>query len=210
MPNPIKVLIIDDHHLFVEGVKTILYELPDFEVCGQVFMAKNIDNAIQTLTPDLILLDINLHGENGIEIGARILKQWPVKIIILTMYNQPKIMEEVQKFGFHGYLLKDSTKEEIIEGIREVSNGRNFFDNKVSDRSSNSLPYNDDFARKLNLTFREVELIRLLKQGLRNEEIARRLNLSVFTIKTHRKNIHYKLGINSVAELIYFANQNGI
>lgn len=89
MPNPIKVLIIDDHHLFSEGVKSLLSELPEYEVCGQVFKAKDIDNAIQVFQPTLLLLDVNIHGENGIEIGSRILQHWPVKIIILTMYNQP-------------------------------------------------------------------------------------------------------------------------
>ena len=209
MPNPIKVLIIDDHQLFNEGVKALLSELPEYEVCGQVFKVKDIDNAIQTLQPSLILLDVNLHGENGIDIGTRILQHWPVKIIILTMYNQPKLMEEAQKAGFHGYMLKDSTKEEILHGIQTVMKGKTFFDNKIGNFQQTE-PFNDDFARKLNLTFREVELIRLLKLGLTNEEIAQKLYLSVFTIKTHRKNIHYKLGINNLAELIHFANQNGL
>ncbi|MBD2701646.1 response regulator transcription factor [Spirosoma sp. BT702] len=207
-----KILLIDDHQLFNDGIRVLLSTQPDLVVCGQVFEEKDILFAVQKHTPELVLLDLNIQGRSGLEIGMQLMSSQPnLKVVILTMYNQPKLFEEALKAGFHGYMLKDSTTAELLEGIRAVIAGRKYYDPRLVKQLSPSIsPFKDDFALRANLTFRELEMIRLVREGLTSEEIADKLNLSLFTVKTHRRNIYYKLGIGNVAELIEFASRNGL
>lgn len=208
----IKILLVDDHHIFNDALKSLINEQPNLQVCGQVYQAKDVFLAIEQQRPQLLLLDINLQGSNGIDLGEKILFSFPdLKIIVLTMYNQPQLLEETKKTGLHGYLLKDTTTAKLLEGIQIVISGGTYFDTTVINPAHQTeSQFKDSFAQRLNLTFREVEIIKLIKIGLTNEQIAEKLNLSFFTVKTHRKNIHFKLGLNKVSELIEFAVQNGI
>ena len=207
-----RILLIDDHRLFNDGLKGLINEQPDLTVCGQVFQACDAHMAIHQNQPHLILLDVNLQGSNGIDLGKTIISSYSgVRILMLTMYNQPKLMDETRRAGLHGYLLKDSTTADLLRGIRAVLNGKTYFDTNVADPAA--LPddlFGDSFANRLNLTFREVEIIALIRAGLTNEQIAGQIHLSIETVKTHRKNIHFKLGINKATDLVRFAIQNGL
>lgn len=213
LTSQIKILLVDDHHIFNEGLKRLINEQSHYIVCGQVYQSKDIFHAIEHLRPHLILLDVNLKGINGLDIGKRIIKDYPdIKVIVLTMYNQSKLLEESRRIGLHGYLLKDATTSKLLNGIETVLNGKPYFDDAVTGAAAQADhdQFVDTFAQKLNLTFREIEIIRLIKNGYTNEQIADQLHLSFFTIKTHRKNIHFKLGLSKVTELIDFAVKNGI
>ena len=177
-----------------------------------MFQASEALPAIQRTSPDLILLDINLQGSNGIDLGKSIISSYPdVRVLMLTMYNQPKLVDETRRAGLHGYLLKDATTTDLLRVIRDVLGGETYFDtNATGPVPPPDDPFGDDFARRLNLTFREVEVIRLIKEGLSNEQVAERIHLSVETVKTHRKNIHFKLGISKVTDLIQFAIRHGL
>jgi DNA-binding NarL/FixJ family response regulator len=207
---PVKILLIDDHQLFNDGIRVLLSSQPDLDVCGQVFEEKDIFFSLRSLTPDLVLLDLNIQGRSGLEIGVQIMARQPqTKIVILTMYNQPKLLDEARKAGFHGYMLKESNTTELLEGIRTVIAGRKYYDSRlVAQLPLSTNTFQDDFALRANLTFREVEVIRLIREGLTSEQIAEQLNLSQYTVKTHRRNIYFKLSIGNVAELIEFANRN--
>ena len=211
-PNPARILLVDDHHLFNDGLKRLFDEQDDLVVCGQVFKADEVMAAISILTPHLILLDINLQGTNGIDLGKKILVDFPLgRVVMLTMYSQVKLLEETRKAGLHGYLLKDATTIELLRCVRAVLAGETFFDTHIMTASEVAQdPFGDDFARRLNLTFREVEIIRLIKNGFTNEQIADELHISAFTVKTHRKNIYFKVGVNNVVELIQFATRHGL
>ena len=163
-----------------------------------------------TLKPDLLLLDINMHGENSLGFAEGLLKAYGIKILIVTMYNQPKLLQEARKAGFHGYLLKDSGGEDIVRAVREIAVGGYYFDKKVFSGSALQGEDNDAFVQKQKLTFREKEIVKLIKTGLTNEEIAAELFLSVLTIKTHRKNIYFKLGVSNSVELMNFVSENGL
>ena len=210
--QPARILLIDDHRLFNDGLKSLLNEQPDLTVCGQVFGANDALPTIQRTNPHLVLLDVNLQGTNGIDLGKSILKHYPgIRVLMLTMYNQPKLLDEARQAGMHGYLLKDATTVDLLRGIRAVLDGNLYFDPGVTNAiQPTGDPFGDDFARRLNLTFREVEIISLIREGLSNEQIAGRLHLSIETVKTHRKNIHFKLGISKVTDLIQFAIQHGL
>lgn len=207
-----RILLVDDHHLFNDGLKRLFDEQEGILVCGQVFRADDVMTAIDDLKPHLILLDINLQNANGIDLGKKILVDFPlVRIIMLTMYNQIKLLEEVRKAGLHGYLQKDVTTIELLRCVQAVLAGQTFFDhNLLRPTEQVEDPFGDDFARRLNLTFREVEIIQLIKAGFTNEHIADNLHISAFTVKTHRKNIYFKLGVSNVVELIQFAAKHGL
>ena len=191
----------------------MLNEQPDLVVCGQVFQAVDALPLIHSTHPDIILLDANLQGISGIDLGKTILSNFPgIWVLILTMYNQPKLLDEARRVGLHGYMLKDATTSDLLHGIRTVLTGATYFDPVVAHAPQNAAhdPFSDDFARRLNLTFREVEVIALIREGLSNEQIAQRIHLSVETVKTHRKNIHVKLSISKAADLVRFAIEHGI
>jgi len=208
----IRILLVDDHRLFNDLLSNLLNEQPDLTVCGQVFQPTDVFSAIQRTNPHLILLDINLQGTNGIDLGRTIIHDFPhIRVLIVTMYDQPKLLDEARRIGLHGYLLKDATTAELLRGVRTVLAGSTYFDSSLRGRVSPGADhFNDAFAQRLNLTFREVEIIRLIKEGLNNDQIADRIHLSVETVKTHRKNIHFKLGISKVTDLIQFAMRHGI
>ncbi|MBO0953111.1 response regulator [Fibrella forsythiae] len=207
--KPTRLLLIDDHPVFNDGLKTLINNQSDMEVCGQVFAASDVLPAVQRLRPKLILLDVNLQGSNSIDLGRHVLTAYPdLSIILLTMYNEPRLLSDARQAGMQGYLLKDSTTETLMQAIRTVLAGGTCFDLgelKVQDGS-----FSDDFAKQQRLTFREIEIIRLVREGLSSEQIADKLYLSAQTVRKHRSNIYFKLNITKVAELIKFASQNGI
>lgn len=158
-PTPVfRILLIDDHRLFNDGLRALLNKQPDLTVCGQVFHACNALPTIQRSNPHLILLDINLHGSNGIDLSKAVINSYPaVRGMLLTMYNQPKLLDEAQRAGLHGYLLKDATTIELLGRIRDVLGGDMYFDTNVAAPSlTPNDPFSYPFAQLQNLTFREV------------------------------------------------------
>ena len=207
LTTKIKILLIDDHHLFNDGLKSLLRPETNIDIVGQVYEAKNVLHEIQRLLPELIFLDINLPDKNGIELAAEVLKNFPsVKIILLTMYSDSQIYKEALKTGVHGYILKNSSKQDLLSGIEAVINGKTFFDAKLNEKIEEAP--SDDLAKKFALTAREKEIIKWVKDGLDSYQIANKMFLSYHTIKTHRRNIHFKLGTSTTSELIKFANEN--
>jgi DNA-binding NarL/FixJ family response regulator len=202
-------MLIDDHQLFNDGLKSLLSSESEIEVIGQLFEARNVLFEIQKLSPHLLFLDINLPDQNGIELAKEIKRSFPnVKIIFLTMYSDTQIYKEALKIGVNGYILKNSSRQELLDGINAVMGGKNHFDSKINIESEPEKK--DDLAKKFALTEREIEIIRLIREGFDSYQIADKVNLSYLTIKTHRRNIHFKLGTSSTPELIKFANENGI
>ncbi len=209
LTKKIKILLIDDHQLFNDGLKSLLSTESEIEIVGQVFEGKNVLFEIQKLSPQLIFLDINLPDENGIELSKKVIKDFPsVKIILLTMYADFQMQKEAKKIGVHGYILKNTSKKELLHGISAVLEGKNCFDEKINKGVEDISK--DDLSKKLNLTEREKEIIKYIREGLDSYQIAEKVNLSYLTIKTHRRNIHFKIGTSTTSELIRFANENGI
>lgn len=211
MPQKTKILLVDDHHLFSDGLASLLQNEVDFEVIGQVFDGNHVLPTIAKQIPHLILLDANLPHRNGKELAEIILHDYKqTKVIILTMYDEKQLTKEFEKLGVDGFILKNSTKNELLSGIRSVLSGNRFFDPKLSSNQPQESFGNDEFIKKFSLTPREIEMIRLIRQGMSSQEIADSSHLSLMTVKTHRRNIHFKLKTESTADLIRFANQNGI
>jgi DNA-binding NarL/FixJ family response regulator len=203
-----KILLVDDHQLFNDGVKSLWSSEPNIEIVGQVFEAKSVLYEIQKLSPQLLFLDINLPDGNGIEFAKIIVKDLPqIKIILLTMYDDFTLLKEAKKIGVHVYILKNTSQKQLLQAVQEVMEGNTFFDESISKVLE---PTNrEEISKKYSLTEREIEIVGFVRDGLDSYQIADNMNLSYHTIKTHRRNIHFKIGTNTTPEMIRFANENG-
>ena len=206
-----KILIADDHQLFNDGMKMMLAAEETLQVVGQVFSGKDVLDAVHRMQPDVVLLDINMPHLNGLEVAEKLLKNYPnVRIIMLTMYSDRKFVEDCQRMGVPGYILKNSGVDEVLNAIETVLAGKRYYDPKLTKSTTPNQHADDSFQKQFQLTKREIEIISLVGQSFTNEEMAEKLFLSVATVKTHRNNINLKLGINKPADLVKFAVEHGL
>lgn len=211
METPTKILIADDHQLFNDGMKMMLSAEDNLQIVGQVFSGKDVLDAVHRLQPHVVLLDINMPHLNGLEAADKLLRNYPnVRIIMLTMYSDRKFVEDCQRLGVPGYILKNSGVDEVLNAIDTVLAGKRYYDPKLTKSTTSNQHADDSFQRQFQLTKREIEIIGLVGQSFTNDEIAEKLFLSVATVKTHRNNINLKLGINKPADLVKFAVEHGL
>ena len=207
----IRIMLADDHPLFIEGLSMMLRREPDFELCGLANNGREVLEMLPTTHPDLILLDINMPKMNGLETIKYIKQSYPnVKIVMLSGYFDDAIIKEAKAKGANGYLLKSSQKDELIQTIKMVYSGAVFTTPQPDEPTHGEFLQNDKFLAQFNLTKRERELIQLIKNGMTNQDIAQNLHLSVYTVETHRKNIMQKLKLNSPGALMKFIIENQI
>jgi DNA-binding NarL/FixJ family response regulator len=204
----IKVLIADDHHLMVDGIRSLLDDVEGIEIAGVANDGEETMVFVSRHPVDVILLDIQMPKLNGFQVAEQIKKKYPAtKILVLTMYDKPGFIRELLESGVDGYVLKNTGKDELVQGIRTVSKGEKFFSKEVSGI------FYDSFRKEKEdntfLTTREIEIIKLIAQEFTSQEIADKLFLSHFTIDTHRRNIINKLGVKNTAGLIRYAYENG-
>lgn len=210
MPIPIHIVIADDHNLFIEGLLLLLQGEPDIEIAA---VANNVQQLLQLLPktlPDVILLDINMPGISGIDALKPIRHNAPkTKVIMLSTYNEEHLIEKSRVNGADGYLLKNTNKEDLLQSIREIYNGGLCFPTKSNNHQS-PFPEDGKFLSQFSLTKRENELLQLIKKSYTNHQIADYLNLSIYTVETHRKNIMQKLKLKSPLDLIKFIMQHNL
>ncbi|MCF6136747.1 response regulator [Pseudalkalibacillus berkeleyi] len=208
----IKVLLIDDHAILRDGLKNIIAVEEDIAVVGELISGSDVLETIETTDPNVILMDINLPDENGIELTAQVKSHYPdCKVLILTMYKHDEYFMSALKAGADGYILKDAPAEEVIEAIHEVAEGNSILHPSMAKKLV-------DYHQKKNqvnqnakdLTDREKDVLICLVEGLSNKQIAERLFISDKTVKIHVSNIFKKLGVKSRSQAIIFAVQNQI
>lgn len=208
MNNIIKIIIADDHLLFIDGLASLLNGETDIVIEDVANDGKELLDILAKEKPNVILLDINMPGMNGLEALRYIKQSWPsVNIIMLSTYNEEHLIEKAKQSGANGYLLKNCNKQELLQTIRLVFSGKSCFPYQKPERLS---PYdkNDSFLKQFSLSKRENEIILLIKKEYTNQQIADELHLSIYTIETHRKNIMQKLQLKSPAALIKFIVEN--
>ncbi|TCC85849.1 response regulator [Pedobacter hiemivivus] len=206
-----KIIIADDHLLLADGLEQILNSVPDFEVIAKVANGRLLMQALNTIVPDLILLDINMPYMNGLEAAKKIRQRMPdIKIVFLSMYFDAKLIAAAKEDGVKGFILKDIIAPLLKEKMIHIANGGTYFDLPFQKTSATPAWQQDDFANKLKLSPREIEIIKLIKLGQGNKQISAQLSLSIYTIETHRKNIYRKLNLKGVGELIQFASEHNI
>ena len=199
---PIKIFIVDDHYMVIEGIHALLQDEKTIEFMGHATNAASCLAFLQQHQPDILLLDINLPDKSGIELCREIRETFPsVFIIGLSTYNQKSFIEKMMDNGASGYVLKNATREELVEGITTVYAGKTF----LSFEAGQTLRKITDTA--VILTRRETEILELIAQGMTNNEIATKLFVSSTTVDTHRKNLLSKFGVKNTASLIRAAVQ---
>lgn len=213
--SAIRVLVADDHTIIRSGLRLLLERQPGFEVVGEAADGRQAVQLAESAHPDVVMLDIAMPNLNGIEAARQIAEKLPkTKVIILSMHSDEGYVLKALKAGAHGYLLKDSAESDIINAIRAVSQGKAYFSPEISKMLV------DDYMRQMQqrgvedsyelLTSRERELLQLLAEGKSNKEISALLNLSLYTVETHRGNILQKLNLHSLPELILYAVRKGV
>ena len=199
---PIQIFIVDDHYMVIEGIHALLQDEKTIEFMGHATNAASCLAFLQQHQPDILLLDINLPDKSGIELCREIRETFPsVFIIGLSTYNQKSFIEKMMDNGASGYVLKNATREELVEGITTVYAGKTF----LSFEAGQTLRKITDTA--VILTRRETEILELIAQGMTNNEIASKLFVSSTTVDTHRKNLLSKFGVKNTASLIRAAVQ---
>ena len=202
----IRVCIVDDHPMVAEGVQSILESYDDIEVVGTLTNGQDAVDQVQTLSPDVMLLDLNMPGVSGLNATEMILEKRPeTRILILSMHDSPEYISTALSHGAKGYILKDVPTDEIKHAIDAVMKGEQY----LCTGASGSLKPKGDNAREA-LTGREQTILLELAQGKSNKDVAHALDISVRTVETHRKNIKRKLGISSTAGLTRYALEHGM
>lgn len=208
----IKIAIADDHQLFIDGIKALLEDNPLMQVIGEAHNGVEILNVVKDSKPDVVLLDVNMPVLDGLAV-LKSLKEAKnaVKVIMLTMHNFADNIQKLLKAGADGYIIKNSGKDELTTGIQTVMAGKSFFSREVTEVIMDRLQGKKTPAStKVELTEREVDVLRLIVKEHTTQEIADLLFISASTVETHRKNLISKLGVRNLAELVKYALQNGL
>jgi len=206
-----KIFICEDHNIIVDGLKLLLKNSKDFKIIGHTGEGKNLITVIDNEKPDILLLDLNLKDTDGLTLLEQIRQtNKTLKIVILTMYQDYFLIERAQKSGANAYLQKNVTGDELIKTLRQLETNNFYLSKTLQQETERKKSFRDQFANKMKLTKRELELIPLLATGKNSSQIAGQLDISTNTIDTHRKNIFRKLEINSMIELVNFAHENNL
>ena len=202
------ILIADDHTILAEGLVSMLKD--QFDVVGMVADGNLLIEAAERLRPDVIIADINMPTTNGLEALTRLKKRGVAsKFIILTMQGEADIAARAMRAGASGFLLKYSAGEELVGAIQEVLHGRVYLSPAVTKNVIDTLNHPAGGPR-IELTPRQVDVLRLIVEGRRMKEIASILDLSTRTVETHKYEMMRTLGVQSTAELVRYALQNGL
>jgi DNA-binding NarL/FixJ family response regulator len=201
--NSVQILLVDDHPLVRDGLRSRLESVPHFLVVAEADSAEQALGHAATLHIDLVLMDINLNGMNGIELTDRFHELYPeMAVLMLSMHDKTEYVMQSLQAGARGYVLKDAPATEIIDAIDTVMSGKVYY----SEALSRKLEHSASSAQLL--TPREKEILKRIATGKSNKHIARDLDLSFRTVETHRSNIKRKLGIEYQADLIRLALEN--
>ena len=213
--KPIRILLADDHTVMRRGLRLLLESQPEFSVVAEASDGRQAVQQAEATQPDVAVMDIAMPNLSGIEAAERITAALPhTAIVILSMHSDEGYVLRALKVGAKGYLLKDSAEGDLIEAIKAVHQGKTFFSPEISKMLM------EDYVREIRsrgaedsydlLTSREREILQLLAERKSNKEIAQGLNLSPYTVETHRRNLLEKLNLHSLAELILYAVRKGL
>jgi DNA-binding NarL/FixJ family response regulator len=210
--KPITVLIAEDHILIREVWQLFLETDPRFKVVGCTSSGEETVELTVNLQPDIVLMDINLKGMDGLQATARIVELCPnTKVVGLSMHTEISYVKKMMKLGAMGYMTKNSAAEELFKSILEAYNNRKYICDEIRQELSLRFAEGGERRKSTTLSLREMEIIDHIKQGCSSKEIALRLNLSARTVDQHRYKILKKLNVNNTAALINEVNKgNGI
>ncbi|MBX9887911.1 MAG: response regulator transcription factor [Flavobacteriaceae bacterium] len=212
MKETIRIHLADDHQVLIDGMRTLLHTVPNYEVVGYSQNGTNIYEEVVANKTNILVLDISMPEKDGIEVIKEFSKKgFPCKVIVLSSYDDVKIIKEVMKLGASGYLTKQCAGENIVEAIQIVSDGEEYFSTSVREKifstaTENIVKLNKNKTQtNVLLSGREIEIITLIALEFSGKEISERLFISTNTVETHRKNIMKKLKAKNSISLVKYA-----
>jgi two-component system response regulator NreC len=207
----IRIVVVDDHAVVRTGLRMLLEAEDDIEVVGEAGNTRDAVFEVRAQKPDVILLDVVMPGESGIEATPKLLHEAPeARILVLSMQDDPRYVREAFAAGASGYVLKEAVDAEVVSAIREVAGGTRYVHPALGARMVTAEAQARAAAEADPLSDREREVLRLLALGHTNQEIAKMLYISVRTAETHRAHIMQKLGLSTRAELVRYALSHGL
>ncbi len=202
----IKVHIVDDHQMMLDGLKALLSGEASIQIIGESNNGKIAFDKILTQQPDVLITDISMPEMNGLELTRAVKEKFPqIKILALSMFGERNTISEMLEAGINGYILKNTGKQELLSAIKKVSEGGMFFSDEVSEELMKPAQIENKHDETVSLTPREIEIVRLIEKEYSNALIAETLFISERTVETHRKNIFRKTNTKSVVGLIKYA-----
>ncbi len=213
---PYSVLLVDDHQIVRDGLRGILVRSEEFTVVGEAENGTEALKLCEQCRPDVVLLDIALPGLSGIEVTAEIVRRWPrSKVVILSMYDDEHSVVSAIRAGARGFVLKKASESDLIDALRTVAKGGSYLSPQVSDKLLMRIQRGDLDADAPPsgldiLSPRELQVLRLVAEGKTSKEIAGILNLGLQTVRSYRKTMMKKLGVNNVATLTQIALAAGV
>lgn len=217
MSNKIKIHLADDHQVLIDGMLAVLKTNPKFEVVGYSLNGLDLLETVKKNKADILIMDINMPQKDGIEVLKDFFeKGYTCRVIILSSYDDIKLIKEVLKLGASGYLSKECAGENILEAIEVVASGKDYFSKNIQDKIFSSLTGNTtpntskEFQLSNILTEREIEILKLISLELSGKEISEKLFISSYTVETHRKNLIKKLNVKNTIGLVKYALKNNL
>lgn len=199
------IFIVDDHYMVIEGIHSLLLQEKDIEWMGHATNAESCLSFLKRQKPDIILMDVSLPDKSGTELCKDVKQLYPsVMVLGLSTFNQQAIIQNMMDNGASGYVLKNATKEELLEAISEVLKGKKYFSFEVA------TALRETREKQPLITRREKEVLQLIAEGLTNVEISEKLFISMPTVNTHRKSLLEKFGVKNTATLIGKAIKSGL
>jgi DNA-binding NarL/FixJ family response regulator len=207
-----RILIADDHDIVRRGLRALVQEQPSWQIVAEAQDGRSAVVKAQELKPDIAILDIGMPSLNGLDATKQIVKLNPdIKVLILTMHDSDRLIQDVLNAGARGYLMKSDASRDLVTAIRALLLGQTFFTQKVAqivlDGFTGKRPITAE-GDSQQLTAKEREIVQLLAEGKSSKEVADVLNVSTKTVETHRTNIMRKLGCHSVTEVVRYAIRN--
>jgi len=203
---PIKVHIVDDHQMMLDGLKALLSGEASIQIIGESNNGKIAFDKILIAQPDVLITDISMPEMNGLELTRAVKEKFPkIKVLALSMFGERNTISEMLEAGINGYILKNTGKQELLTAVTKVAEGGMFFSDEVSDELMKPAPVENKHDESVSLTPREIEIVRLIEKEYSNALIAETLFISERTVETHRKNIFRKTNTKSVVGLIKYA-----
>jgi two-component system nitrate/nitrite response regulator NarL len=204
--KPTKILLVDDHPFVREGIRSFLSDYPEFDVFAEASSAEEAIEKIKASPPDLVLMDLNLPGMQGLK-ATELIRAWfpNIKVVVLTAHDSKEYVVRLAKAGAHGYILKGAPPTELLEIIRNVLAGRLSFSSKVS----GYLVQSSSTSEQEPLSEREVDVLICAAQGLTLKQTAEKLKVAPYTVQTYRARISEKLGTHNLTDLIKYALSKG-
>ena len=211
-----KILLVDDHKMFREGLHFVISQMEGFEVVGEASTGKEFLEQLETTPVDLVLMDISMPGVDGISATSQALEKYPdLKIIALTMFCDEEYYYKMIQAGVSGYILKESGKDELANAINTVLAGENYFSQKllkniILNLNREKAITSSGNKQDIKLTNRETEILKLICLGLSNAEISEKLYLSLRTVEGHKSNLIRKTGVRNSVSLVMYALKNNL